>query len=140
MAAVSALRSALATNVDTVTGLRVFARVPMQPSPPMAIVLFNGYAAPRRAMAKGLTEMEFLVEVYTADASQEGAGEAAMDPYVATSGAGSMWVAIESDRTLGGNAEELQVTEMSGYEFVEFGNQLLTRCTWTVQVFADASA
>ncbi len=140
MAAVSALRSALATNVDTVTGLRVFATTPMQPSPPMAVVMFNGFPGPRRAMAKGLTEMEFTVTVFTADASQQGAGETAMDAYVATSGAGSMWVAIESDTTLGGNAETIQVTDMSGYEFVEFGNQLLTACTWTVQVFADASA
>ena len=141
MAAVSSVRAGIATNLATISGLHVSSTVPQTIRPPMAVVMFNGFPEPRSTMAKGVTEMEFEVVVFVGNASSNDSGEDAMDAYVATTGASSVWVALESDRTLSGTALESIVTDMSGYEWVAVSsNQLAISCTWTVRVWANGAA
>lgn len=140
MASVSSIRAALKTNVETVTGLRCVDYVPPQIHPPMAVVSFEGFPEPRRAMGKGLTEMQFAVRVFVAYGAGGDSAEDAMDSYVATSGATSVWAAIESDRTLGAVVSDSIVTGMSGYTLnPDAPNGPLLSCEWQVAVFANAS-
>jgi hypothetical protein len=130
---ISLLRAGLATNLQTITGLRVVETLPDLVNPPMAMIgltKVNYNQQNQRSMA----EYTFQVTVVLGRVSERTA-QASLDVLVAP-GSGSIKYAIESDRTLGGNAYEVFVPELSAYGAVSINGIDYLSAEFSVQVFA----
>lgn len=129
---VGALRTGLATNLATISGLRTSSFVPDNPTPPIAIVVPSRieYDA---AMSRGMDTYTFEVLVIAQRASERGAQDA-LDGYCNPTGATSIKTALQSDRTLGGAAFDLRVTDMSSYAPLTVGETLYLAATFSVTV------
>ncbi|NCX13612.1 MAG: hypothetical protein EBW73_12535, partial [Betaproteobacteria bacterium] len=66
----------------------------------------------------------------------ERSAQNSLDSYLAPTGAGSVKTAIEGDRSLGGKAQTLRVTEMSGITPVTLGDVSYLSATFMVTVYA----
>ena len=119
MGDVSAVRAALATQLATITGLRSTAFMPDKVSVPQAVVgdvdiTFD------KTMGRGHDQLDIKIRVYASRASDR-AGQLTLDGYLKGSGATSIKAALEAGRgapgspALGGAAEDLIVTGVSGY-------------------------
>jgi len=134
MASISELRQGLATNLQTISGLRVVDTLPDLVNPPMAMIgltKVNYNQQNQRSMA----EYTFQVTVVVGRLSERTA-QAALDVLVAP-GLGSVKYAIESDRTLGGKAYEVFVPELSAYGAVSVNGVDLLSAEFSVQVYAQ---
>ena len=134
MASISLLRQGLATNLQTIAGLRVVDTLPDLVNPPMAMIgltKVNYNQQNQRSMA----EYTFQVTVVVGRVSERTA-QALLDVLVAP-GSGSVKYAIESDRTLGGNAFEVFVPELSAYGAVSVNGVDLLSAEFSVQVYAN---
>ncbi len=131
---IATIRTGLATNLATVTGLRTAATVPDDPKPPVAIVM-----PPRitfdTAFARGLDEYEFTVLVVVGRVSDRVA-QSTMDEYCNPTGPTSIKTAIERDKTLGGAAQTLRVTEMRNYGGISIAENTYLAAEWVVTVYA----
>jgi hypothetical protein len=131
---ISLLRQGLANNLQTITGLRVVETLPDLVNPPMAMIgltKVNYNQQNQRSMA----EYTFQVTVVVGRVSERTA-QASLDVLVAP-GSGSVKYAIESDRTLGGNAYEVFVPELSAYGAVSINGIDYLSAEFSVQVFAQ---
>lgn len=135
MASISSLRTALATNLATISGLRTSPEMPDNPNPPIALVrpLSVEY---NQAMNKGLTKYTFTVIVIVGRA-EERTAQRSLDAYCSSTGASSIKLAVESDRTLGGNAYDCRVTEMRNYTPIQLNEGTYLAAEFTADVFAD---
>jgi hypothetical protein len=134
MASISELRQGLATNLQTISGLRVVDTLPDLVNPPMAMIgltKVNYNQQNQRSMA----EYTFQVTVVLGRVSERTA-QAALDVLVAP-GSGSVKYAIESDRTLGGKAYEVFVPELSAYGAVSINGIDYLSAEFSVQVYAQ---
>ena len=134
MASISELRQGLATNLQTISGLRVVDTLPDLVNPPMAMIgltKVNYNQQNQRSMA----EYTFQVTVVVGRVSERTA-QATLDVLVAP-GSGSVKYAIESDRTLGGKAYETFVPELSAYGAVSINGIDYLSAEFSVQVFAQ---
>ncbi len=134
MSTISELRQGLATNLQTISGLRVVDTLPDLVNPPMAMIgltKVNYNQQNQRSMA----EYTFQVTVVVGRLSERTA-QAALDVLVAP-GLGSVKYAIESDRTLGGKAYEVFVPELSAYGAVSVNGVDLLSAEFSVQVYAQ---
>jgi hypothetical protein len=112
MADYVALCEALASNLATIDGLQESAYLLSNPTPPAAEVQV-GETEYDKAMHRGLDTVMLTVRVFVAFASDIGA-QKRLRAMLATDGTASVKAAIESDRTLGGQAEDLRVTKCTG--------------------------
>lgn len=119
MANISALRSGIATNLSTISGLRVTDTIPDQINPPQAILSLSGVSFDK-AMHKGLTQYTFTLTVIVARQSER-TGQAKLDSYVQSTGSNSIKLAVESDRTLGGAAYDCVVPQVTSYGVTTIG-------------------
>lgn len=127
------MRAGLATNMGTITGLRTYADIPDNPAMPAAVVQLASVSY-NQAFNKGLTEYSFVITVIfgrvaTVQAQQN------LDALIST-GSGSLKTAIESDRTLGGNAFDTRVSEMTNITSVTIGDITYLSADFAVTVFA----
>lgn len=134
MASIVDIRDGLAANLATITGLRALSYMPDRVSVPSAIVgevgiVFDG------AFARGLDTITISIRVYVSKASDR-AGQDKLDGYLAGSGATSLKAAIQSDLTLGGACQTLQVSAVSGYGVYEVGGTDYLGAEFTVTVYA----
>ena len=111
MAALSDIRSGLASRIATITGLRTAATVPDQVNPPIAVVI------PERltyddAYQRGLVTYSFIIQVIVGKVSER-SSQNKIDGFVNPTGATSIKAAIEGDKTLGGVVFDTRVTEMT---------------------------
>jgi hypothetical protein len=130
---ISLLRAGLAKNLQTIKGLRVVETLPDLVNPPMAMIgltKVNYNQQNQRSMA----EYTFQVTVVLGRVSERTA-QASLDVLVAP-GQGSIKYALESDRTLGGNAYEVFVPELSAYGAVSINGIDYLSAEFSVQVFA----
>lgn len=133
---ISGIRAAIATNLNTITGLRAFG--------------FEKDAVPVPGATVGLTSIEYdkdfgggfnaeiKVRVLVSKATDKNAQEK-LDGYLAASGALSVKAAIESDRTLGGAAGSrgtLAVTGIDAYGVYQYGEVDYLGAEFTVTVYA----
>lgn len=134
MADISAMRSGLATNLATISGLRASAEIPDNPSPPIGIInldtidydgAFNG----------GLTTYNFVVTVIVGRAAER-TMQRKLDAYAQPTGSQSVKVAIESDRTLGGEVYDLRVERSNVVGSITINDQIYLAAEFTVTVFA----
>jgi hypothetical protein len=134
MASISELRQGLATNLQTISGLRVVDTLPDLVNPPMAMIgltKVNYNQQNQRSMA----EYTFQITVVVGRVSERTA-QATLDVLVAP-GSGSVKYAVESDRTLGGKAYEVFIPELSAYGSVSINGIDYLSAEFSVQVFAQ---
>lgn len=128
------LRNGLATNLQTITGLRVTSTVPDQVNPPIAIISLDKINY-QRAFARGLTEYLFKITVIVSRQSERNAQQN-LDQYVASDGTYSVLNALETDRSLGGKAADSTMVSLDAYGSVVIGETTYLSAEFSVQVFA----
>jgi hypothetical protein len=131
---ITAIRTALATNLGTISGLRTAAEVPDLPNPPVAIVALNNVSYDR-AYAKGMTMYTFTVTVIVGRAAEREA-QRRLDAYIST-GSSSVKYAVESDKTLGGNAYDCRVVSMDSVGSLTISDTTYLAADFTVTVIAN---
>jgi hypothetical protein len=131
--AISDLRSGIAKNLGTIPGLRTNALVSDNPTPPIAVVepLVVNFD---KTMGRGLDEYQFKVTVIVGRVSERN-GQNTLDAYCSGSGTYSVKSAIESDRTLGGKANDLRVTGLTSYGSLTIGDSTFLAAEFAVTVY-----
>lgn len=135
MASITALRTKLAENIGTIAGLRTSAEMPDNPNPPIAIVRPAGIQYDQ-SFARGLTRYQFVVVVIVGRVAEKTA-QRSLDAYCSSTGASSIKLAVESDKTLNGNCYDLRVTEMRNYTPIQLNEGTYLAAEFAVDVFAD---
>ena len=128
------IRAGLGTNLATISGLRVSTDIPDSPNPPQAIIGIENVSFDN-AFGNGLTEYRFTVSLIASRVSERSA-QRKLDEYT-SNGAKSVKLAIESDKTLGGNAYDVRVTEMSNIGTVILGEVIYLAADFAVTVYSD---
>lgn len=135
MASLSAIRSGIKTNLATISGLRSSDFQPDNPSPPIAIV-FPDSISYDTAFARGLNTYQFVVSVIS-HRSSERTAQSQLDAYVSSTGSQSIKRAIESDKTLGGVANDVRVTDLRVYGSTIIGDVNYAVAEFSITVIAD---
>jgi hypothetical protein len=131
---ISQIRTALATNLATIPGLRTAAEVPDLPNPPVAIVALNNVSYDR-AFAQGMTSYTFIITAIVGRAAEREA-QRKLDAYISP-GANSVKNAIESDSTLGGYAYDCRVVSMDSVGSLTISDTTYLAADFTVTVIAN---
>jgi hypothetical protein len=131
--AIAEIRAGLAANIATISGLRVAAEIPDNPSPPIAVIALNNISYDL-AMARGTTLYNFTVTVIVGRVAERDA-QRKLDAY-AGDGERSIKTAVQSDRTLGGSAFDCRLSEMSTLGALNLGEQTYLAADFAVQVYA----
>jgi hypothetical protein len=130
---ISDLRTGLANNLKTLSGLRVLETLPDVVNPPVAMIGLTKVAY-NRQNNQSMSEYTFKVTVIVGRVSERTA-QNTLDIWVAP-GTGSVKAAVESDRTLGGNAYEVFLAELSAYGAITVNGIDYLSAEFSVQVFA----
>jgi hypothetical protein len=131
---VSLIRQGLAKNLGTIPGLRTAAEVPDLPNPPIAIVALNSVTYDR-AYANGMTSYSFTITVIVGRAAEREA-QRTLDTYIST-GDKSVKFAVESDKTLGGNAYDCRVVSMDSVGSLNISDTTYLAADFSVTVIAN---
>ena len=131
---ISQIRSALATNLATISGLRTAAEIPDLPNPPIAVVSLDSVTYDQ-AYAKGMTSYTFTVTVIVGRSAEREA-QRKLDGFIST-GANSIKNAVESDKTLGGYAYDCRVVSMNSVGSVTISDTTYLAADFTVTVIAN---
>jgi hypothetical protein len=135
MALISELRTGLANNLATITGLRTTPTIPDNPSPPIAVILPQGVEYDN-TFGRGMNTYTFAVTVIVGRVSER-SGQNALDAYVSSTGSSSIKLAIESDKTLNGKAFDLRVTDSRNYGELTVGEVTYLSAEFTVLCYAN---
>ena len=135
MASITNLRTGLATRLGTISGLRTTTETPDTVSPPIAIINV-GNVSYDRTFQRGLDEYSFVITVIVGRVGERSA-QRLLDSYVSTTGASSVKLAVESDKTLGGNCDSLRVTDMRNYGSLVIGEITYLAAEFNVVVYAQ---
>jgi hypothetical protein len=135
MASITDLRAGIATNLATIAGLRTGATIPDNINPPFATVSPTSVDF-HKAFNNGLTTYNFTVTVIVGRASERTA-QNTLDAYCSSTGSLSVKNAIESDRTLNGEAYSLIVTSMRNYGSLTIGETVYLAAEFDLAVQAD---
>ena len=132
----SDIRQGLATNLETIDGLRVHAELVDAPNPPCVLI------GPRTidyhgTMGPGVSMIPFTV-VLLAGASTERVAQITLDKYLDPAGANSIRAAVESDKTLGGAASDviLEGVDEGSYGRIAWAGIDWWGCVFTGRVVA----
>lgn len=117
------IRTGLAANLATISGLRSDAAAPDSPLVPHAWPWADQPFMERETMANGYVRSHWVVTCLVA-AGESNDGIRQLDAYLNTSGAKSLWAAIESDKKLGGAATDCWVHEIHRFDgnYIVAGN------------------
>jgi len=135
MASISTLRTGIKNNLATITGLRTSSFQPDTINPPIAIV-FPVSVNYDETFNRGMQTYTFAVQVIVGRVSER-TGQNSLDAFCASTGASSIKLAIESDKTLGGNAFDLRVTDMRNYGELTVGEVNYSSAEFVVLCYAD---
>lgn len=135
MASISDLRAGIAANLATISGLRVSAEMPDNPNPPQAIVAFND-AEFDLDFNRGMSQYNFTVTVIVGRAAERSA-QRTLDSYCSSTGATSIKLAVESNRTLSGVAYDTRVSQLSSYGSITVGDTTYLAAEFDVQCYAS---
>ena len=134
MADITSLRTALATNLATITGLRSSAEIPDNPNPPIGVVILDNIDYDQ-AFKQGLTIYNFVVQVIVGRAAERDS-QRKLDSYCSNDGENSVKLAVESDRTLSGNAYDCRVSSMTSIGSIQLNDQTYLAADFQVAVYA----
>jgi len=135
MASISELRAGIKTNLATISGLRVSDFQPDNINPPVAIV-FPISLNYDETFHRGMQTYTFAVQVIVGRVSER-SGQSSIDAYCSSTGASSIKLAIESDKTLNGKAFDLRVTDMRNYGELLVGEVNYLSAEFVVLCYAD---
>jgi hypothetical protein len=135
MASISDMREGLAVNLRTITGLRAVATVPDNPTPPIAIIYPQNIEYDE-SFQRGLQTYTFRVVVVVGRADERSA-QNRLDAFVASTGANSIKLAIEKDKTLGGKVFDTRVTAMTNYGSLDISEVTYLSAEFTVILYAN---
>jgi hypothetical protein len=128
------IRDGLAANLATIPGLRTSAELPDQPNPPIAVVQLNNVTYDQ-AFQNGLVLYNFTITVIVGKVAERLAQQR-LNAYAST-GAGGVKTALESDRTLGGSAFDVKLQEMTNIGAITLGEQQYLAAEFAAIVYAD---
>ena len=131
---ISQIRTRLATNLATISGLRTAAEIPDLPNPPVAVVSLNSVTYDG-AYAKGMTTYNLSITVIVGRVAEREA-QRKLDAYIST-GASSIKSAVESDKTLGGYAYDCRVVSMDSVGSLTVSDTTYLAADFTVAVIAN---
>lgn len=135
MASISDLRTGIATNLATIPGLRTSATVPDSVNPPIAVVMPNSINYDIAFARTGGDEYEFIVMAIVGRVDER-TSQNRLDAYCSGTGTESIKRAIESDKSLGGKAFSLRVTNLRSYNQLTVGDITYLSGEFTVTVYA----
>ena len=130
----SQLRTGLATNLATISGLRTANLIPDQVNPPIAIITPETITYDT-SFARGLDEYNFTILVVVHRVAERSA-QSSLDAFCNPTGSTSIKTAIESDRSLGGKAQTLRVTDLRTYQALSVGDVDYLAAEFSVVVYA----
>lgn len=107
MSTMTEVRNALQTRLATITGLRAYSEMPAKPEFPAAAVGIRSLAYSRDFDDSVL--YSFTVWVYVSAGRDVERAQAALDTYLAPTGATSIKAALEGDVDLGGTCDWIRV-------------------------------
>jgi hypothetical protein len=131
---VSQIKTGLATNLATVSGLRAYAYQPDNVNTPFAWPLLDSIQY-NGAMGGGLITHKFTISVVVGRAAERTA-QNLLDGYLSYKGATSIRQAIESDRTLGGVVQDLIVESANNISTLEANDAIYLAIDFVVTVYA----
>ena len=134
MASITVIRTRLAANLGTISGLRTAAELPDNPTPPIGIINLDSVDYDG-AMQGGLTTYSFVVTVIVGRAAEREM-QRKLDAYCDPTGSQSVKLAIESDKTLSGEVYDLRVERSSGMGSIIINDQNYLAAEFTVTVLA----
>lgn len=134
MATISNIRTGIATNIGTISGLRTAAEIPDNPNPPIAVVNLDGIDY-HQAFKNGLTRYNFTVTVVVGRVAEREM-QRKLDSYLGVTGSQSVKAAIESNRTLSGEVYDLVVVNSNSIGSITINDQTYLAAEFTVTVFA----
>lgn len=135
MASLTDLRNGLAANIHTISGVRTASTMPDNPNPPIAIVYPESINYDD-AFHRGMNTYQFVVVMVVGRVAERSA-QNSLDAIVSSTGASSMKLAIESDKTLGGKAYDVRVTNMRAYSSLAVGDVNYLAAEFVVLCYAD---
>lgn len=135
MASVTDLRTGLATNLATISGLRTSPTLPDNPNPPIALITPVSISFDD-VFKRGMQTYTFVVSVIVGRADERTA-QNKLDAYVSSTGSSSIKLAVESDKTLGGKAFDTRLTEMRNYGQITIGDVIYLSAEFTALCYAD---
>lgn len=129
------LREGLAERLDAVPGLRAYAHVPGQLSPP-AVVVGEWSCEYDETLGRGWDRWRFRARLVVAPTTDHSA-ERKLDSFFASSGVSSIKAALEADQTLGGRASTVRVARVGpAPQVVTLGQQEYIGCDIEIEVMA----
>ena len=131
MATVAAIRTALKTAVETVTGLRALDYRPGSISPPVAIVALR--ETRYDVTLDGADDTTMAVTVYV-EFGTDRTSEADLNGYMDPAGATSVAAAIHTDPTLGGVVDFVRVGSVTDLGLVEYGGAPYLAAVFLVEI------
>jgi hypothetical protein len=131
---ISEMRTALADNLATISGIRTYADIPDNPAMPAAVVQLRSVSYDQ-SFGQGMAEYSFIVTVIFGRIATSSA-QRNMDALIST-GTGSLKDAVEVDRTLAGSAYDTRVTDMTDITSVTIGDITYLSADFAVSVFAQ---
>jgi len=131
---INAIRTELANNIGSISGIRTYADIPDNPAMPAAVVTLANVVY-GRAFQRGLTEYNFVITVIFGRIATTSA-QRNLDALISTD-ARSLKAAVEADKTLDGNAFDTRVTEMTNVQSATIGDITYLTADFAVTVYAD---
>ena len=135
MASITDLRTGIATNLATISGLRTSPTLPDNPNPPIALVTPISVSFDD-SFKRGMQTYTFVISVIVGRVDERTA-QNKLDAFVSSTGTQSIKLAVESDKTLGGNAFDCRVTEMRNYGQLTIGDVIYLSAEFTVLCYAN---
>jgi hypothetical protein len=133
-ASINQVATGLAARLGTISGLRTYTYQPEQLNPPVAFPTIEQVTY-HKAMSGGDVVQDWTITVIVGRYTDRTA-QSLLDTYLSYSGASSVRAAIESDRTLGGVAKTLILTNGASINAVTQGDADFLQITLQCQVHA----
>lgn len=134
MSDITAIRQGIATNLATISGLRTSAELPDNPNPPTAVVALETIDYDG-AFQQGVTTFMFTVIVIVGRQSDR-ISQRSLNQYASQNGERSIKTAVESDRSLGGNAMDCRVRGMTSVGSLQLNDTEYMAAEFSVAVYA----
>jgi hypothetical protein len=131
---ITEIRTEIAKNIGTISGIRTYADIPDNPAMPAAVVTLQNVVYDQ-AFKQGLTEYRFVVSVIFGRVATSQA-QRSMDQLIST-GERSLKAAVEKDKTLDGKAFDTRVSEMTNLQSVTIGDITYLSADFAVTVYAQ---
>ena len=133
MADITTIRTKLAENLATITGLRTSEVLIDNPSPPIALVNLNTIDY-HDDFGNGVV-LNFSVQVIVGRAAER-TMQRKLDAYLSPTGAQSVKAGVESNRNLDGNCDDLVVSTANAIGSLTINDQLYLAAEFTITVYA----